>query len=53
MYDRVLIERVRAETEYAIWKEQCGFRQGKGGMEQMIAVRQKFQKYLGNMKYVF
>ena len=34
LYGRVLIERVRARTECAIGEEQCGFRQGRGCMDQ-------------------
>ena len=34
LFGRVLIERVRAGTEYAIGEEQCGFRQGRGCMDQ-------------------
>ena len=37
---RVLIKRVRAGTEFAIGEEQCGFRQGRGCMDQVFAVRQ-------------
>ena len=36
-YDRVLIKRVRAGTECAIGEEQCGFRQGRGCMDEMFA----------------
>ena len=40
LYGRVLIKGVRAGTECAILKEQCGFRQGRGRMDQVFAVRQ-------------
>ena len=40
LVSRVLIERVRAGTECAIGEKQCGFRQGRGCMEQVFAVRQ-------------
>ena len=49
----MLIKRVRAETEYAIGEEQCGFRQGRGCMDQVFAVRQVCEKYLANRKDVF
>ena len=29
LFGRVLIKRVRAGTECAVWEEQCGFRQGR------------------------
>ena len=34
----VLIKRVRAGTECAIGEEQCGFRLGRGCMDQVVAV---------------
>ena len=38
LFGRVLINRVRADTECAIGEEQCGFRQGRGCMDQVFAV---------------
>ena len=38
LHDRVLIKRVRAGTECAIGEVQCGFRQGRGCMDQVFAV---------------
>ena len=49
----MLIKRVRAGTEGAIWEEQCGFRQGRGCMDQVFAVRQVCEKYFTNGKGVF
>ena len=43
----MLIKRVRTGTECAIGEEQCGFRQGRGCMDQVFAVRQVGEKYLG------
>ena len=37
LYATVLIKRVRAGTECSIWEEQCGLRQGRGCMDQMLA----------------
>ena len=34
-------------------EEQCGFRQGRGCMDQVFAVRQVCEKYLANGKDVF
>ena len=34
LFGRVLIKRVNAGTECAIGEEQCGFRQGRGCMDQ-------------------
>ena len=48
LYGRVLIKRVRAGTECAIGEEQCGFRQGRGCMDQVFAVRHVCEKYLAD-----
>ena len=53
LFGRVLIKRVRAGTECAIGKEQCGFRKGRGCMDQVFAVRQVCEKDLANGKDVF
>ena len=37
----------------AIGEEQCGFRQGRGCIDQVFAVRQVCEKYLANGKDVF
>ena len=50
LFGRVLIKRVRAGTERAIGEEQCGFRQGRGCIDQVFAVRQVCEKYLANGK---
>ena len=53
LFGRVLIKRVIAGTECAIGEEQCGFRQGRGCMDQVFAVRQVCEKYHANEKDVF
>ena len=53
LFGRVLVKRVRAETECAIGEEQCEFREGRGCMNQVFAVRQVCEKYLANGKDVF
>ena len=53
LFGRVRIKRVMAGTECAIGEEQCGFRQGRGCMDQVFAVNQVCEKYLANWKYVF
>ena len=47
------VKRVTAGTECAIGEEQCGFRQGRGCMDQVFAVRKVCEKYHTNGKYVF
>ena len=49
-YGRVLIKRVRTGTEFAVGEELCRFRQGRGCMDQVFAIRQVCEKYLANMK---
>ena len=53
LFSRVLIKRVRVGTECAIGEELCGFRQGRGCMDQVFAVRQVCEKHLANGKDVF
>ena len=48
LYGRVLLKRVRDGTECAIGEEECGFRQGKGCMDQAFLVRQMCEKYIAN-----
>ena len=53
LFGRVVIKIVRAGTECAIGEEQCGFRQGRGCIDKVFAVRQVCEKYLTNGKDVF
>ena len=53
LFGGVLIKSVRAGTECAIGEEQCGFRQGRECMDQVLAVRQVCEKYLPNGKDVY
>ena len=53
LFGRLLIKRVRAGTECAIGEEQCGFRHGRGCMDQVFAERHVCEKYLANGKDVF
>ena len=53
LFGRVLITRVRDGTECAIGEEQCGYRQGRGCIDQVFAVRQVCEKYLSKLiKYL-
>ena len=42
---RVLIIRVRKGTEAAIGEEQCGFRKGRGYVDQIFVVRQLCENF--------
>ena len=44
LYGRVLINRISSETECAIGEEQCGFRRGRGCVNQVFAERQVCEK---------
>ena len=49
----MLIQRVRARTEFSMGEVQCGFRQARGCMDQLFAVRHFCEKYLADGKDVF
>ena len=53
LFCRVLIKRVRAGTECAIGEEQCGFRHGRGYVDQVFTVRHVYENHLANGKDVF
>ena len=44
LYGRVLINTISSETECAIGEEQCGFRRGRGCVDQVFAVRHVCEK---------
>ena len=53
IFGRVLINRIRAETEDVLMEEQCGFRRGRGCVDQVFVVRQVCEKYLAKGKDSF
>ena len=53
LYGKVLIRRISDSTEGVICEEQCGFRRGRGCVDQIFAVRQVCEKYLAKGKEVF
>ena len=53
LYGRVLIKRVRAGTESTKGEEQCGFRQGREGKDQVFVVEYVYEKYKANCRDVF
>merc|ERR1712002_206763 len=46
VYGRVLIDRVREITEGMIGEEQCGFRTGRGCVDQVFTLKQVSEKYI-------
>ena len=53
LFGRVLINRIRDGTEEALKEEQCGFRRGRGCVDQVFVVRQGCEKYLAKGKDSF
>ena len=53
VYGRVLIERVRLETEHMIGEEQCGFRSGRGCVDQVFVMRQLAERFVSKGKSVY
>ena len=53
VYGGILIDRIRSSVDRAIGEEQCGFREGRGCVDQIFAVRQLCEKYLGVNREVY
>ena len=50
VYGRILIERVRGMTEGMIGEEQCGFRSGRGCIDQVYVMKQMSEKFVDKNK---
>ena len=53
VYGRILIERVRVLTEGMIGDEQCGFRSGRGCVDQVFVMKQMSEKFYGKNKSLY
>ena len=53
LYGRILIGRIRRQTESVLGEEQCGFRSGRGCIDQIFTVRQMCEKVMAKGKEVF
>ena len=53
VYGRILIERVRALTEGRMGEEQCGFRRGRGCVDQIYVMKQMSEKYWERNKSLY
>ena len=53
VYGRVVINRVIKDTESQIGEEQCGFRKGRGCVDQIFAVKNLCEKYLEKEKELY
>ena len=52
-YGSVLTNRVRKGTGAEIGEEQCGFRKGRGCVDQIFSVRQLCEKFLAKGREVY
>ena len=53
VYGRVLIEKVRKITEGLIGEEQCGFRMGRGCVDQVFVIQQMSEKCITKGKSLY
>ena len=53
VYGRILIEKVRFLTEGMIGEEQCGFRSGRGCVDQVFVMRQLSEKMIDKKKSLY
>ena len=53
VYGRILIEKVHSLTEGLIGKEQCGFRSGRGCVDQVFVMKQRSEKFVDKNKCLY
>ena len=53
VYGRILIEKVRSLTERLIGEEQCGFRSGRGCVDQVFVMKQMSEKFVDKNKSLY
>lgn len=53
VYGRILIEKVRSMTEGLIGEEQCGFRSGRGCVDQVFVLKQMSEKCVDKNKSLY
>ena len=53
VYGRILIEKVCSLTEGLIREEQCGFRSGRGWVDQVFVMKQMSEKFVDKNKSLF
>ena len=53
VYGRVLIERVRSETESNVGEEQCGIRNGRGFIDQVFVMRELAERFESKGKNMY
>ena len=52
-YGRILIEKVRSLTEGLIGEQQCGFRSGRGCVDQVFLMKQMSEKFIDKNKSLY
>ena len=53
LYGRVLIYRIRTRTDGVLEEKQCGFKSGRGCIDQLFVMRQLCEKFLAKGNYFF
>ena len=53
VYGRIVIERIRSLTEGMIGEEQCGFRSGRGCVDQVFVMKQMSEKFVDKSKCLY
>ena len=53
VYGRVVIDRVRSVTEGEIGEEQCGFRRGRGCVDQVFVIKQLSEKFVSKNREMY
>ena len=53
VYGRILIEKIRSLTERLIGEEQCGFRSGRGCVDQVFVMKQMSEKFVYKNKRLY
>uniref|UniRef100_UPI0025A0B55C hypothetical protein n=1 Tax=Klebsiella pneumoniae TaxID=573 RepID=UPI0025A0B55C len=53
VYGRVVIEKVRELTERFVGEEQCGFRKGRGCVDQIFVMNQLSEKFVSKGKNLY
>ena len=53
VYGRIIIDRVRFLTEGLIGEEQCGFRRGRGCVDQVFVMKQMSEKFICKNKELY
>ena len=53
LYGRILIEKIHSLTEGLIREEQCGFKSGRGCVDQVFVMKQMTEKFADKNKCLY